>query len=697
MSKYHPLKEFDVYEESRFLPAPRNLSTRIVNSERIVNTENCGNGASSGVRCTCSHHAQKEPYASSYHQEQQFRAPVNNQVYSSNQNIRSSSLRREPVYNNNTGFNQTRRVESHVQNAPQYHSNNHVQSRFEQTNFNQPNNFGHQEHFVSNDYYEGTTLGSSPQEIMISKLKRDNQRYEKEIHELKKRDASSIFGKTNNKEFTDLKRQNQELISQINSLQTNINILKTTNIVNLESEINNYKQKIADLENMNIRLESANSRLENDHQQILVRTERKVNQSAELSSDIEMLKTHLKNEVDNSDALNVNLVRMKGEYSKLKDQYDDLKANSISRNEHINILNQQISIAKSLENENINLQRQLDLHKNEKLNLRREVEVHSDNYRRVGDEFNEKSSDLQNRLNIEIENRQEMFNDLEKLKRKYEILYQENEENKRQRVCKYHNVDGTPTSDNKIIAHWKDKLEEKNREVDASNQQIQSLKNELQSLRLKLSETMGNYDSSISSNGQRDREQINLLRLNNEEVNLKNIALSKEIERLREQINSSHSVHKVEVHNAPVTSETTYVSSYVPSRVVHAEPVQIRRSSYEVKPDVTTTYVKSYNEPVVYREYHPAPQTTTTYYQSPSSVVYKQEPVSTSYVPQTTTTYTSYPTTVHQSEPVYVGTYTSNAMIPERASIYNNRTIRTETAEVKNDGRVENRQSIPHY
>lgn len=504
------------------------------------------------------------------------------------------------------------------------------------------------------------------------RLKEDNRQLSREIHDLKKREASSFFGRGKEAELSRLRQENVDLIAEVNNLRARLSQVNATTISNYETTVTGLRQNVTELETANANLAAENRQLKAQGDRIRVETERRVTSvNSGLASDIETLKTHLNNEVDNANALNEELTRVRSENSRLKSQYEQLVTRSITIEEHESIIAKQKAALKSLELDKSALERQVATLNNERSGIKREIETQAENRRRDAKEFDTEVDRLRAQLDIEIENRNELLRDLEELRRQFEILKSENQQLSVLKNCKYHNEDGSLVADSQVIARLNKQLQERNNEIAELNQQIIVLRQETSNLKIKHAETVGNLESNLEGKAHGERQKYSILQLENEELKLKISYLNREIERLKEAPIRSSSVERQVITATPSTIHSTYPVTttrvYRPSEDVQKTSIVENVRTYETRPETVTTYTKTY-------------QPTTTVYTTPT-FSYAASPV-TYTVPQVvTTSYRTDPVVYETTAAQPVTTY-SSSFVNAQTSTIPTTTVYTKTTEV---------------
>lgn len=711
MSRFGVQNTYYDYTDPTFIPPPAYTSQR-----NVVTTNACRN-CNPGLVCTCPINHARSSYTTATVRE----APVVSGYtdnYATARTVRSASVTPAPT------FTQTRLVENLVQTQPvlvpistqvtpiqtqiaaipaPVMASNYVttgygaNTGYVDTQVARPGGLLNQE-----SYYKTSSFRERTDDTYLnSRLKQENTDLIREIHDLKKKEASSLFGRGRDAELNRLRQENVDLIAEVNNLRSKLSNVQTTTVVNLESNVTNLRQNITELETVNAALANENRQIRAEAERTRVDVERRTTANGqELNANINMLKTHLNNEVENANALNEELARVKGEYAKIRGQYDQLARGTIPVNEHEELITRHTARIRTLESDKQALERQVAGFQQEKANFRREVETHAEYRRRDAQEFDNEAQRLRRDLDIEIENRNELIKDLDDLKRQYEILKAENQSMSQLKSCKYHNEDGSLVAENQLVSRLNKQLQDKNNEIHELNQTILNLKREIQTLRLKHSEQLGSMESDLANRNMNDRQRLDVLQLEKEELALKNTYLQKEVERYKDQTMRSSSVER-RVYTAPETTVTTYPVT-TSTRVIRASEEVPRATienikTYETRPETVTTTYKTYTaEPVYNRvEYVAQPSTTVytttpTVYATPTLTTYKAEPVTTYTVPQVvTTSYASNPV-VYQTTPTYSSSFlnaTTNTTAAPVTTVYTNTTQIPETVTTKSEVR----------
>lgn len=657
------------YADAGFLPAPVSYA-----SQRQVVTGPCA-GCHSSRLCTCPVGNPRGSYSSTTVYKE---VPVSTGYTSIAPRVRSASV--TPVAPN---YASGRYVENVVRAEPVL-----LASPAHVLLAQQPLVSGYQ----SQTAYYGGALGqpaalAGPMYYEKSgyaneRLKEDNRQMSREIHELKKREASSFLGRGKEAELSRLRQENVDLIAEVNNLRARLSQVNATTISNYETTITNLRQNVTELETANGNLAAENRQLKAQGDRIRVETERRVTSVNQgLTTDIETLKTHLTNEVDNANALNEELTRVRSENGRLKAQYEQLVGRSLPIEEHESIVAKLRASLKSAELDKSALERQVTALNNERSGIRREAETQAENRRRDAKEFDTEVDRLRGQLDIEIENRNELLRDLEELRRHFELLKAENQQLSALKSCKYHNEDGSLVADSQVVARLNKQLQERNAEIAELNQQLLSLRQEISSLKIRHAETVGNLESSLEGKTHSERQKYSVLQLENEELKLKNSYLTREVERIREAPIRSSSVERQVVTAAPTTVTTTIPLTtttrvYRPSEDVQRTSVVENVRTYETRPETVTTYTKTYP----YNKVEYVSQPTTTVYASPT-YSYAATPV-TYTVPQVvTTSYRSEPLVYETTAAQPLTTYSSSFVNAQTATLPTT-TVITKTTEV---------------
>lgn len=604
MSRYNTHTTFDNYADTTFIPPAQNANTLQSIPTRSPNRQSYQNSPCNCINqhkmCTCN----GRPARASYTSTRLLQTPsvdnqYENQVHGyPNQNSRSTSaIRQEPVLNNQQ-FTQNRYTDNQINRQQQISQNI----------------YEHENHFISEQK-------NPSQDFLTQKLKKENQNLIKENHELRKKEASSVFGKTNDSEFKNMRLENKNLISEINVLKTRNTDNINSTIINLENQTHSYRKNISILEQENSVLLSENQQLKSNHEKL---TRQEFNkkctcQSKDNSSNIQILKAHLKTEVENADLLNENYVLLKNDYNKLKIQFNDLNSQSTQRNEYEQIISNHVHKFNLLQTEKQNLERQNQTLQIDRNTYRSEIEIFTENKRRNVQKFDQENEELRNQLDAEIEDKNALFKDLEDLKRQYEVLRNQFNELGNKKTCKLNHRDETEDSHN--VLRLQKKLHENKIEIDEHHQVVISLKQEIQKLKLKLSEMEANYEANLAVKKTNEKNKTGTLKLQIDELNLRVEFLKKENEKLREQ-----PIHRHEIGGFTRPIETTVLNRYpsTTTRIVRSDSPF--RPYDNIQSTITTQFPPvSSNFPPIYQQ--------TNLFSNPNTSPYRSESIATSFMP----------------------------------------------------------------
>jgi DNA repair exonuclease SbcCD ATPase subunit len=536
--------------------------------------------------------------------------------------------------------------------------------------------------YMGQEAYTQNSFQSSKFDYQSNKLKKENAVLSREVHDLKKKEASSIFGRGREGEIGRLTHENGELTAEVNALRAQLNQVHTTQIVNLETNVTNLRQSMAELEAGNVNLINENRQLRAEIDRIRIDSDRRVNHNGqELQSNIQLLKTHLNNEVDNANALNEELARIKADNVRIRGQYDQLASASVPLGEHQEIISRHTNKIRTLESDKQSLERQVNSLNQERSQVRREMETLGENRRKDAQDLDQETGRLRHQLDLEVENRNELLRDLEELRRRYETLKTEHQRAGEVRGCKYHNEDGSLKGENQMVTKLTNQLQEKNREIEELNQTILGLRHELQTMRTRHAEQLASFQANQASFSSNDRQRMGLLEIEKEDLALKNTYLSKEMERLKEQTSRSSSVER-----QVFPRETTVTTTSYP-----VTSTSVRR--------MTDDYTRQV-QPVISRFEYVA-QPATTIYTTPgvtypaSTITYKAEPVTTyNYQPVVSTTYKTAPVVYETHQSQYPATLVStNTSIPH-TTIVTKTTEMPETITTTNETREVKRSVV---
>ena len=367
-------------------------------------------------------------------------------------------------------------------------------------------------------------------EYMIEKLKSENKKLLKKIHDMKKKETSFLFGqnRTNNNEADALRAENTNLAAELNKFKAEAQ--------NFESVVVRMRK----LEAENVRLNKEVISIRTEKEQCLREAEVLRSNSDKLSAmqkveiknmEIEMMRLRevLNEEQRRAEQSQKNAMRLESERKSFKMEIEKLKqecSKSAIKETSINKMQANIS---TLEMENRKL-----------TDMIHEVRMHStviNTEREVLMERNlrEEIERLRNQLREECRNKDACQMELDKLRSNMLRMEVEREYTQKRTTSSSDNL-MMDTSKDRVAELFKIKLEEKAKENNDLSLMIESLKNENQELKCKLSEHEVLNSMQVMSQNRKDKESLELMAISNEELKLQNNFLQKESEKLKEMI-----------------------------------------------------------------------------------------------------------------------------------------------------------------
>lgn len=367
-------------------------------------------------------------------------------------------------------------------------------------------------------------------EYMIEKLKSENKKLLKKMHDMKKKETSLMFGqnRANAAEIDTLRAENVNLTVELNKLKTESQ--------NFESMV--VRMRKLEAENVRLNKDVINVRNEKEHYirevDVLKSNNEKVSamQSVELRNvEIELMRLRevLSEEQKRTETAQKNVLRLESERKSFKMEIEKLKQ-ECSKNavKDTSISKMQVNIS-NLELENRKLTEMVH-----EVRLQSTV-INTEREALMERNLREEIERLRNQLREECRAKDACQMELDKLKSN--ILRMEVEREYSQKRTTSSSDSLMPdTSKDRIAELFKMKLEEKAKENNELSMMIESLKNENQDLKCKLSEQEVLNSMQVMSQNRKDKESLELMAISNEELKLQNNFLQKESEKLKEMI-----------------------------------------------------------------------------------------------------------------------------------------------------------------
>ncbi len=420
-------------------------------------------------------------------------------------------------------------------------NNNYISSRNSHVN---ANNISHNElprsNISNNSFCESVNYGVDAREKSISihtskskehameKLKFENKKLMKKIHDMKKIESSMLFSgnKVNIAEFESLKTENAGLYTELNNLRSELQAFEATTVRVRKLEAENIRlnketiqnrmereQFIREIEMSRINNDKASSmksfefqNLENENNKLrdLLFAEQKRTESSLKS--LQALQSERDKQINEIERLRQDCSRMSAKdisISKLQAALSNLEFENRKLNETVLEVRKLNSIARN--------EQELLIEKN----------------------FKKEISDLQRDLQEEYKSRDAYEVEIENLKSNLLKLEVEREFNQKRAIASTEVVVKDSSRD-RIAELFKMKLDEKTKDNSELTLLVESLKNENHDLKCRLSEKEVLASMQMSTQNRRDKENLELIAINNEELKLQNNFLQKENEKIKE-------------------------------------------------------------------------------------------------------------------------------------------------------------------
>lgn len=389
-------------------------------------------------------------------------------------------------------------------------------------------------------------------EMVIEKLKLENKKLQDEVHKYKKMEAGMSFGSNNKKAFeiADLKMQNKQLIEEINRLKTIILDLEGRTAARsvFEEENNQLKSIINQLEQEKSHLIGEIERIKS--------TSAFSNQQSDLNRELPTLRDNLESERRKVDNMRSEISQLTSDNKNLKIQMERNRGAEIKVAALENKVNYLSGIISSLEKENRQLQDKLQMRPNPPVSFSKERDVMIGTDPQMITRLQENITNLEVKLRQEISKNKAQSEEIEALKSKIVQLEVQSAANQK-KPCPYHSEDDRQKfEDSKILNLFKEKFDEKLKEVSQLHDEIERLNNQNQDLRTKLSTIEVQFEASRNSHQSRDKDLISMYKLNLEEARIQAEYLLKENSKLKDLLKKS------ETHNTKI--ETPRMINSVP-------------------------------------------------------------------------------------------------------------------------------------
>ena len=374
-------------------------------------------------------------------------------------------------------------------------------------------------------------------DLTIEKLKQENKRCQDELHKYKKMEVGMSFGSNNKKTFeiADLKMNNKDLIEEINRLKTVI----------LDLESRTAAESV--FVDQNNQLKNIISQLEQEKSSIIVEIERirnasetgGSNQQTDVGRELSMLRENLESERRKVESIRSEMNQLASENKNLKTQMDRNRGAEIKASALENKINYLSGLISNLEKENRQLQEQLSTRANPPVSFGRDRDLFVGNDPQMISRLQENISNLESRLRQETSKGKAQNEEIEGLRSKIMQLEVQASANKK-KPCPYHtDEDAHNNEESKILKLFKEKFEEKLREVGQLHDEIERLNNQNQDLRTKLSTIEVHFEATKNSHQNRDKDLVTMYKLNLEEARIQADYLIKENSKLKELLKKS--------------------------------------------------------------------------------------------------------------------------------------------------------------
>jgi hypothetical protein len=382
-------------------------------------------------------------------------------------------------------------------------------------------------------------------DVMIDKLKSENEKLLKDVHKYKKIEAGLSFGSGNKKlvENSELKTQNANLIEEVVRMKTIINELETRGSNRaLDQENNRLKNVISQMEQEKSGMISEIERVKNTSTII-----RENNQSS-MNRENPKMREQLENERRKYDDLRSEMARVTSDNQILRAQIERGRGNDMKIASFDNQIGKMHETISSLQSENRQLVDQIN---SVKLKSQMEFQEHGRNLesdREMNAQLKEDFMAIESRLRKEMDKNRSLCDELDGMKSKIVQLEVKNEFNQK-KVCPYHGDDDfRKTEEDRIFSMFKSKLDEKTKEVANLYGEIDTLKNQNQELRTKLSGLEVHFETSSTSQNRKDKDIISLYKLNLDEMKMQVDFLNKENAKLKELLKTvDNKVNRVDI------------------------------------------------------------------------------------------------------------------------------------------------------
>jgi hypothetical protein len=370
-------------------------------------------------------------------------------------------------------------------------------------------------------------------DMMIEKLKLENKKLLDEVHKYKKMEVGMSFGSTNKKTFeiADLKMQNKQLIEEINRHKTIILELESRTAVRsvFEDENNHLKNIISQLEQQKSTMVGEIERIRNAS--VVTAS----NQQSDPAREIPSLREGLESERRKVEGLRSDMAQLTSENKNLKMQLERNRGAEIKVAALENKINYLTGVINNLEKEN----RELQVSRNPPVSFSKEQNNTFGSDPQMIARLQENINNLEIKLRQEASKNRIQTEEIHGLKSTI-VQLEVQASTSQKKSCPYHSEDDHQQfQDPKILSLFKEKFDEKMKEVAQLHEEIDRLNNQNQGLRTKLNEIEVQFEASKASHTNRDKDLVSMYKLNLEEARIQADYLSKENSKLKDLLRKS--------------------------------------------------------------------------------------------------------------------------------------------------------------
>jgi hypothetical protein len=365
-------------------------------------------------------------------------------------------------------------------------------------------------------------------EYFIEKLKFENQKLLKKIHDMKKKESSFIFGgqKVNTSEMDQLRTANsnlnQELVKLRSEMQTSDSMI--VRVRKLEAENVRLNKEV-------IQIRSEREQLVSEIDIYRLKSEQDISVQSNEFQNLEInnnkLRELLRSEQKRGEVTQKNLLMLQSERHEHKSEIERLKEECSINSERLKSITKLQTDLSNLEIENRKLNKLL----NE--SQAQTVLIISEREAKIEKTLKSEIEVLKNQIIESSRSKESLQIEMEKMRSNLLKFEVEKEFSQKRVIVPQENLSQDSSKD-RIAELFKAKLEEKTKENNELNILVEGLKNENHELKCQLTEKEVLSSMQSLSNNRKEKENIELMAISNEELKLQNTFLSKENEKIKD-------------------------------------------------------------------------------------------------------------------------------------------------------------------